>query len=215
MIVLWSDTSALTIFKPISWGDYHPIGWRFSDALQNDDIFHGVIHHIQEHSDRQYNRAEMTLEYSSRVHGSNPTAILDPTSGECFESGPDPNGCLVVTFHRVRVRPFALILQSGQWKKQTVPQWCFVFQGFDPKANKWVVLSERMNDFRPWFNWKGYMIDTGFAFRKFRFLYTGALVFGAPSFSLRAFEIHGTVFPDEYGPAERPAPDVGREPIRK
>jgi hypothetical protein len=139
----------------------------------------------------------MTLEYSSLAPGSDPAAVLDPMTDDAFETGPGPNECLAVTFHRVDVRPFALTVQSGQWTRKNSPQWCFVFQGWDPKTNRWVVLSERANEFRPWVHWKGYVIDTEMTFRKFRFLYTGSVAPGVSSFSLKAFEIHGTVFPDQ------------------
>jgi hypothetical protein len=196
-IHLLSDTSATTTLKQISWLGYHAMEWCFSQRYESDDMFNGVIHYIHANSGFQYNRSELTLEYSSCALGSDPTAILDPMSNNCFESGPSPFECFAVTFHRVSVRPFALTIQAGQWTRKNSPQWCFVFQGWHPKSKKWVVLTERANEFRPWNNWKGYAIDTEFAFRKFRFLYTGPVTPGVPSFSLKAFEIHGTVFPDE------------------
>jgi hypothetical protein len=192
-IKLWSETSAPVVYRAISWLGYRPIDHR----ARCEDLFCGVIHHIHSNSDRHYNRAELTVEYSSRAPGSDPSAIFDAASSDVFESGAGPNACLAVTFHRIRVRPSALAVQSGRWTGKNAPVWCFVFQGWDPRARKWVVLNERRNEFRPWINAKGYVIDTEFAFRKFRFLYTGAVSIGVSCFSLRAFEIHGTVFPDE------------------
>jgi hypothetical protein len=49
--------------------------------------------------------------------------------------------------------------------------------------------------------WRGYVVDSEEFFRKFRFLYTGVVVRGVPSFSMAKFEIHGPVRPDTTEPS--------------
>jgi hypothetical protein len=193
---LSSQSFAVTTTKKVSWLGYGPHDWD-SFSLTSREMFQGVINYIYFNSGNLYNRGELLLEYSSAAPGSDPANILNSNTEACFESGSGLEDCFAITFLRASVRPFAITIKSGPWSKRNPLQWCFVFQGWNSDRQVWQTLSERMNEARPCCSWKGYAIDTPHIFRKFRFVYTGCVVPGVPNFSFSAFEIHGTVFPDE------------------
>jgi hypothetical protein len=191
-----SESSAPTTMKTISWIGYRPLAWDdFSSTSK--DVFRGVIHYIHFNSGNLYNRGELILEYSSKTPQCDPAHIFDSNSEECFESGSGLDECFAITFHRVSVRPFAITIRSGRSVKRNPLPWSFIFQGWNSNRQTWETLTERTNEIRIYGNWRGYAIDTPSAFRKFRFVCTGNAVPGLPNFSFAAFEIHGSVFPDE------------------
>jgi hypothetical protein len=177
--------------KPISWAGYR---WMNVLSLSRDDsVWDGIIRHIHVNSGKQYNVAELLLEYSSIAPTSDPSHLLDATTSDCFLSGATGSDCVVFSFQRVSIRPTAVIVKCGRWTRMNPPHWSFVFQGWDLQRMEWVTLNERCQELRPCVNWRGLTIDTECWFRKFRFLYTGMIVPGVPSFSIEALEIHGNV----------------------
>jgi hypothetical protein len=190
-IHLHSLSRAAVINEPISWADYHRLDLL---ALAPDDFpFSGIICHIHSSSRQHYNIAELLVLYSSIAHGSDPCSLLDPTTNDCFASGSTGCDCVVFSFQRVSIRPTALVVKCGPWTRMNPPQWSFVLQGLDPQRRAWMTLTERCQELRPWLRWRAFMIDTDRWLRQFRFLYTGVVVLGVPSFSIEAFEIHGDV----------------------
>jgi hypothetical protein len=156
-----------------------------------------VINYICFNSNQQYNTAELLIEYSSMASGSDPSHLLDPTTPACFVSGSTGNDRLEFTFARVAVRPTTIVIRCGRWLPRQSPEWSFIFQGLEPRTQKWITLLERSQQFRPIPRWKGFAIDTELWFHKFRFFYTGTFNVGIPSFSIAAFEIHGDVNSEE------------------
>jgi hypothetical protein len=190
-IPLYSISRAPVINKPISWADYRRVDLL---SIPPDDFaFHGIIQHIHSSSGQQYNVAELLVQYSSMAPGSDPSHLLNAATGDCFISGSSGNDCVVLSFQRVSVRPTAIVVKCGRWTRMNPPHWSFIFQGWDPRGRSWFTLSERRHEWRPCVKWRGFTIDTECWFRQFRFLYTGEIVTGVPSFSIEAFEIHGDV----------------------
>jgi hypothetical protein len=186
-----SQSNVCVVHQRIHWKNYRAVDLR--DNPSDEFAFRGVIHYIWFNSNQQYNAGEILVEYSSMAFGSDPVNLLDSTTPACFTSGSTGSDCLEFTFPRAAVRPAACVIKCGQCAPLQSLQWSFVFQGWEPQTQTWVMLSERRHEFRPCFRWRGFPIDTERWFHKFRFFYTGTLTPGVPSFSIPAFEIHGDV----------------------
>jgi hypothetical protein len=196
-IPLYTQSTSQTTTKSLTWFNYRPLDVLNASTLNFLNVFHGILHYIRFHSNGQYNIAEIFLEYSSIAANSDPINILNPINDTCFNSGWTGHDCLVFTFQRIAILPTAFVISCGPWVKRSSPYWSFVFQGWNDRRHTWITLEERNHELRPYGRWKGFMIDIDRTFRKFRFLYTGTVMTGIPSFSISAFEIHGTVFPDD------------------
>jgi hypothetical protein len=188
--------SAPATEKRISWENYRSFEVTAVDKIPDTNVFHGILHYISFNSGGLYNTGEVLVQYSSIEPNSDVSSILNAATDDCFNSGSNVVDCLVFTFARVSVRPSAYMIRSGPWTRKHPAQWSFVFQGWDEAQSEWVTLNERCHELRPCMRWRGYLVDVDQAFRQFRFLYTGVVVPGVPSFSIAAFEIHGAVFPD-------------------
>jgi hypothetical protein len=192
--VLSSDTSARFTRRPIDYSHYVPRNFLDSPHPNPDDFFQGILHYIFFHSSNLYNVHEMTLQCAGRQPNSDPANILNARSPDIYESGNGAGQCLVITFHRIAVRPTALAIRSGPLNRTTRHLTSYVFQG-KMGNHDWVVLDERhsMLEYLPGYPSRISHIDTDMEFNQFRLLQSDHVVSLATHFSINALEIHGMV----------------------
>jgi hypothetical protein len=198
--VLRTDTAAPTVQLKVDYSSY-----RAKDLnvvlQQPEQIFDGIMHYIYLQSGQCYNVREVSIAYAGIQPNSDPANILDPSNFSCYESESGIDQCVVITFHRIQVRPTALVLRSAPSSAQSMPRFlkAFVFQGWDDSRQRWVTLTENLS-FCNWHPSSKPMaascfcnVDTCMELSKFRILQTERNQNAATPFSLSALEIHGSV----------------------
>jgi hypothetical protein len=135
------------------------------------------------------------MEYAGRQPNSDPPNIVDVHSPALYEFGNEPWQCLVITFHRISIRPTALAIQSGPLTRKTRRLTSYVFQRFDTGRGGWVLLDERHSvlEFLPGYAFRLSHIDTNMVFSVFRLLQTDSAVAPGTHCSINALELHGTI----------------------
>jgi hypothetical protein len=167
------------------------------DAAQSepDNFFHGVLNYILFNSQNKYNRSKLLIEYRAIQPGSDAAAILDYKSQNMYETGVGPGQCLVLTFHRIAVRPTAYAIKSGPLTRTTRHISSYVVQGWDAAHSAWATINERQNllEYLPGYTSRISYVDAGRAFSKFRLLQTDPTPAPGTHIAISAFEIHGTI----------------------
>jgi hypothetical protein len=163
------------------------------DAPLDDssNFFKGILSYIHFNSEGRYNVSELLLEFRAVQPGSDPAFLLDAASDAAYESGDGPGQCLVFTFHRIRIRPTAYAIRTGQVNRTTRNLMSYVFQGLGPRG--WETIDERQNlVVLPGFSVRLAHVDTGKEFARFRLVPTEQPLQGT-HFAISGFEIHGAV----------------------
>jgi hypothetical protein len=189
---LSSATKSPTVDFPIDFSSYDPLAWP---ELNGDRLFHGLFQYIFFRSGQRYNVRELLIEYTGIQGTSDPANLLNHNSPELFEGG---NGCghsIVITFHRLKVRPTGFVICFIPPALASRPPGAYIFEGWDAMKQKWVLLDERQRigerPMKPFCRVNS--IDTEKEFSKFRFVHTDTQFPPMSHFALKALEIHGSI----------------------
>jgi hypothetical protein len=162
---------------------------------ETDNFFHGILNYIGFKSHNMYNTREFLISYRGIHPGSDPANILDSRTTTVYESGIGPGQCLVITFHRIWVRPTAYAIKTGPLNRTTRHLNAYVFQAWDKRRGDWVTIDERQSllELLPGYTSRLSHVDTAVYFQKFRLLQTYPLPPPGTRFAICAFEIHGAI----------------------
>jgi hypothetical protein len=183
-------SSSPSVQLSVNYDAYSPL--NVSKAWNSDTIMHGIIHYIQFWSGNRYNRREMLLQCSGAQPQSDLASLLSPSSPDVFDAANGPYHCISITFHRIRIRPTALVLLSAAPMRLRRQLSGFVVHGFDWRRNRWIVIAE-YRDWMPVGSLRVVQIDTAKAFSKFTITSTDSSLNLGTHFALAALEIHGSV----------------------
>jgi hypothetical protein len=158
-------------------------------------MFYGVLHHIFFHSGNRENVAELQIQCSLPLRIWNPECLLDFNSPDVFAFASGPAHAIVVSFLRIRVRPTALALAGVPPDRTSCFPSAYVFEGWNERRRKWVVLFERSqcSDDGPNRLCHFDPIDTDLEFSMFRLSTTSVRIPQGVHLTIAALEIHGHV----------------------
>jgi hypothetical protein len=182
--------------SPIDYSDFIPLDLTSGDKWSAlDGLYLGILHYIFFHSKNHYNSAELSIECSEIQPNSDPTNIFSFDSPEILELGDGPGHCIVITFRRIAVRPSLLLLSFPKPDQITRPPKCYVFEGWNIRRKKWIILTERSEFSGCRF---GVMlcvdrIDTEMEYSKFRLRHTDTNFSRTRHIGINGIEIHGHV----------------------